>query len=500
MNDKPVRTRFAPSPTGAPHIGNMRTALYAWLLAKGSGGQFILRIEDTDQQRQDPSALAKILSGLRWLNLQWDEGLEVGGKHAPYIQSQRKEIYGEYAQRLIANGFAYHCDCSAERLELLRKRQAAAKQPTGYDGFCRSRTSKDLNKSITQGIPTVVRIKIRAAERISFVDTVYGDVAFDTGHLKDFVVLKSDGMPTYHLAHVVDDYLMEITHVIRGEEWISSTPRHILIMRGLNIPPPNYIHVPLILGKDKAKLSKRHGAISLLEYRAHGYLPEVITNYLALLGWSDGTEKEFFTRQELIAKFSPHRIQSHPAVFDPDKLTWMNGTYIRSSEPARLAELVRPFLEQRATEGGLPDSIARPINSEQLLRAAPLIQERITRLDQVAFALDFFFTQIPAPSAESLTQKAASPSAALEALEAAHTIISTESDFTSTALEAQFRAAAQKHNQKAGQFFYPIRIAITGRTIAPPLFQTIAALGRQTSVIRIEQALKSLQGQSQATT
>jgi len=282
----PVRVRFAPSPTGRPHVGGMRTAMFNWLLARHTGGRFILRIEDTDITRKVEGAVEYIMEGLRWLGLEWDEGPDVGGDYGPYYQSQRLALYQEAADRLVAQGDAYYCYCTPEELEARRRERAARKESTGYDRCCRDLTAEEREQKEAAGVPGVVRFKVPLEGQTSFTDLVYGDVVFDNGTIDDFVMLKSDGYPTYHLANVVDDHAMRISHVIRGEEWISSTPRHLLIYRALGYEPPQYVHHPLIIGPDRAKLSKRHGDVSILEFRESGYLPETMFNFIALIGWS----------------------------------------------------------------------------------------------------------------------------------------------------------------------------------------------------------------------
>ena len=371
MTVQPARTRFAPSPTGSPHIGNMRTALYDWMLAKSTGGSFILRIEDTDRERLRPETVAEMMDSLKWLGLDWDEGPDTDGPYGPYVQSMRKPLYTEAVERMLGNGSAYLCDCTPERLEELRQRQKAANQAPGYDGRCRGRDKAELGEAKQRGGPVVVRCATPFSGSISFTDTTYGKITFDLSRLNDFVILKSDGMPTYHLAHVLDDHLMKVTHVIRGEEWISSVPRHLLIQRGLGIEPPKYVHVPLLLGKDKAKLSKRHGAAAMEDYMRMGYLPDALVNYMSLLGWSPGTEREIFSRVELVRMFDLQNIQSHPAVFDMDKLAWMNGTYIRAMPEDELSDAMIPHLEKPHSEGGLPDTVERPVDRKTLRNSVP---------------------------------------------------------------------------------------------------------------------------------
>jgi len=313
---KPVRVRFAPSPTGYPHVGNIRTALFNWLFARHTGGKFIVRIEDTDVTRMIEGAVEAILDGLRWLGLDWDEGPEVGGNYGPSFQSQRLKFYQEAAQRLVSQGNAYYCYCSPERLEEMRAEQVRHKQPPGYDRRCRNLSQEERAQKEAEGVTPVVRFKTPLSGQTRFNDLIWGEVVFEHNTIDDFVLLKSDGYPTYHLANVVDDHLMEITHVLRAEEWLSSTPRHLLMYQALGFEPPQFAHLPMILGADRGKLSKRHGVVSITEYHEQGYLPETMVNFLALLGWSLDDKTEILSRKELIANFSLERVSRTGAIFN----------------------------------------------------------------------------------------------------------------------------------------------------------------------------------------
>ncbi len=493
MTTLPVRTRFAPSPTGSPHIGNMRTALYNWLLARHTKGQFILRIEDTDQERININAIQQITESLKWLGLDWDEGPDVGGMFEPYIQSQRKSFYSQAAATMVSKGYAYLCDCDQDRLSRIRQIQISNKQAPGYDGKCRTRPREEIEKSLKQGLPVVVRCKVPYTGNIAFKDRVYGTINFDLSKISDFVILKSDGMPTYHLAHVLDDHLMKITHVIRGEEWISSVPRHLLIQRGLEINSPLYAHVPLMLAKDKTKMSKRHGTSAISDYISKGFLPHAIVNYMALLGWSDGTNQELFSKEELIGNFNLSGIQSHPSIFNLDKLNWMNAIYIRQMDSEKLSNSLLPYLEREHSQGGLPDSVQRPINTDMLSRVVPLIKERIQRLEQASDAVDIFFDNIPLPNFATLTAKGPNVSSVIEFLKIALDICDSLEKFEAQYLEGFFRKTAKDKGFNTGKFFYPIRVAITSRTVAPPIFDTMAVLGRATTTKRIKRAITALE-------
>jgi glutamyl-tRNA synthetase len=478
------------------HIGGVRTALYAWLIARRTGGQFILRIEDTDQGRYDERAEQSIKDSLLWLGLEWDEGPDVGGPYGPYVQSQRLERYGEVARQLVESGFAYYDDTTPEELEELRVRQKAAGQAPGYDNRGRFKTKEDIEKSRAGGKPVVVRLKVPDNRKIKFDDTVRGEVEFDLSLLQDFIILKADGFPTYHLAHVVDDYDMKVTHVIRAEEWIPSTPRHVLIHEALGWETPVYVHVPQVLGKDKAKLSKRHGAASALEYRDQGFLPEAVFNFLALLGWSPGDDTEVMSRDEIISKFTLERILPSPAVFDMDKLTWLNGVHIRQLPVADLLERVMPFLERPEADGGLPDSVARPLDRSFVESLLPLVHERLKTLAEAAATLGFFFADDVRPNPADIPGRNSDPQKAIETLNASLELLKSAEPFEAGPLEEKFRALAESLGTKPGPMFTPVRVSVTGTTMAPPLFETIVAIGRERCVERIERAIKLLQAET----
>ncbi len=478
-----VRTRYAPSPTGEPHLGNIRTALFAWLLAKHHGGQFLLRIEDTDRQRLVEGGVEAQMETLRWLGIDWDEGPDKGGPHAPYTQSERLDIYQEHAGRLLASDWAYRCYCSSERLAEVRKAQQARKEPPRYDRHCRDLSPDDRARSEADSAPAVVRFKTPLSGETLTHDAIRGEVSFANDTLDDFVILKSDGYPTYHLAAIVDDHLMEITHVLRGEEWISSLPRHVLIYQAFGWEPPVFVHVSRILGSDRAKLSKRHGAHAALAYREMGYLPEAIVNFLALLGWSLDDKTEIIDLDTLIAAFDTDRLLTNPAVFNAEKLEWMNGVYIRNLKPEGLAERARPFLE---------DHLGRPVDAQKLAQIAPLIQERIKTLKDVVEMADFFFTEGPLDyePAALLGKKsfAGEGQRAVEALSSVIAAIEALDDWSHEALEGSVRPLAEEMGVKAGELFAVIRVAVTGKTAAPPLFETMAVLGRDVSLERLSAA------------
>ncbi len=474
-----VRVRFAPSPTGYPHVGNIRTALFNWLFARHSGGTFIVRVEDTDVARKVEGAVEAILDGLRWLGLDWDEG--------PYYQSQRLELYHEAAQRLVSQGDAYYCYCSPQRLEEMRAEQVRRKQPPGYDRRCRDLTEKERAEKEAEGITPVVRFKTPLSGQTRFNDLIWGEVVFENDTIDDFVLLKSDGYPTYHLANVVDDHLMEITHVLRAEEWLSSTPRHRLLYQALGFEPPQFAHLPMILGADRAKLSKRHGAVSITEYREQGYLPEAMVNFLALLGWSLDDKTEILPQPELISSFSLERVSRTAAILNRDKLNWMNGVYIRSLSLEDFTQRALPFLDS-----GLPAEVKRPLSIDYIRRIMPLIQERARTLAEVAELAQFFFVDQLDYAPGLLIGKGMNQKSASQALETAKQRLEPLEVFDAESLEVVLRPLAEELGLKTGQLFGALRVAVTGRTAAPPLFQTMSVLGRERCLRRIEAALDRL--------
>ncbi|HEY3413388.1 MAG TPA: glutamate--tRNA ligase [Armatimonadota bacterium] len=477
-----ARTRYAPSPTGPQHIGGLRTALYSWLLARQTGGQFLLRLEDTDRERYDAESERSIKNSLRWLGLDWDEGPEVGGPHAPYTQSERLPIYQEAAERLIAQGNAYRCYCTKQRLDEMRAAQQAAKLPTGYDRKCRNLTAEERAANEAAGLPSVVRFAMPADGSVTFTDAIRGDITFENGLLDDFVILKSDGYPTYQLAAPLDDVLMEITHIIRGEEWISSATKNILLTRALGHEPPIYAHLPLILGPDKKKLSKRNGDAAVKDYQDAGYLPEVLLNFIALLGWSEGTDQELYTREELISKFSLENVTNHPAVFDVVKLDWMNGLAIRAMSLSELAKRCVPYLQ---AAGLIPD----PVPAEMLAYIESVIaleQERLHKLADAPEMTAFFFKHDLEWDDKAL--KKVQADGAKEILSAAADALEATADWSFESVESAVRGLIETRGVKPGEVIHPVRAAVTGRTVGPGLFETIHVLGKAETIRRLRNA------------
>jgi glutamyl-tRNA synthetase len=486
-----IRTRYAPSPTGFPHVGNIRTALFAWLFARHNRGSFVVRIEDTDVARRVEGAVAAILDSLRWLGLDWDEGPEAGGKYGPYFQSQRLERYRQAAERLVKADHAYYCYCSPERLETMRKEQARRKQPPGYDRTCRNLSAEERAQKEAEGIIPVVRFKTPLTGQTRFTDNIWGEVVFENSTLDDLVLLKSDGYPTYHLANVVDDHDMEITHVIRAEEWLSSTPRHVLLYDALGYDQPQFAHLPMILGPDRSKLSKRHGAVSIAEYQKLGYLPEAMVNFLALLGWSLDDKTEIMSRQQLIDNFSLERVSRTAAIFNLEKLKWMNGVYIRSLTLEDFTRRALPFLDS-----GLPPEVKRPLAVDYIRQIMPLVQERAKTLDEVPGLTKFFFIDNLTYDSNLLVSKGMDVQSTRQALEASYRRLAQVPVFDAEALEALLRPLAAELGLKTGQLFGSLRTAVTGETATPPLFQTMAVLGKERCLKRIGAAIDLLSSPS----
>ena len=478
-SDTSVRVRFAPSPTGYPHLGNIRTALFNWLFARHHGGKFILRIEDTDIARKVEGAVEVILDSLQWLGLNWDEG--------PYFQSQRLSIYHEIAQRLLEESHAYLCYCSPERLETMRQEQAKRKQPPKYDRHCRDLTQHERTRLEATSITPVIRFKTPLEGETTFYDLIYGPVTFKHDTLDDFILLKSDGYPTYHLANVVDDHLMAISHVLRAEEWLSSTPRHVLLYQALNWQPPQFAHLPMILGPDRAKLSKRHGATNISEYQKQGYLPDAMVNFLALLGWSLDDRTELLSREELIKYFSLERVGKTAAVFNKDKLEWMNGVYLRKLSLGEFVQQAMPFLDRE-----LPESVERPLNDSYVSQVLSLIQERAKTLAEIPQLASFFFLDELQYDAGLLLSGKLDAKSAAKAITIASQKLKQVTTWDATTLEGVLRPLTTELNLGTGEFFGLLRVAVTGRTAAPPLFQTMAVLGKEKCLKRLDTALQSL--------
>ena len=491
-----VRTRFAPSPTGFQHIGGYRTALFSWLLARHYGGQFILRIEDTDTARTVPGAVDALLEGFRWLDLAWDEGPLVGGPLGPYYQTQRKALYEQYAEQLIAGGHAYRCFCSPERLQAVREELRKRGEPPRYDRLCRRLSPEEARSRAAAGETYTIRLAVPYDGQTRIDDALRGEIVFENANLDDAVLLKSNGYPTYHLAHIIDDHLMSISHVLRAEEWIPSAPLHVLIYQALGWRQPVWVHVPDVLGKDNKKLSKRRGALSLTEYRDLGYLPEAVLNYMALLGWSYDEKTDILSRDEIIAAFSLDRVGTSPGKYDEERLLYLNGYYIRQLAPNELVTRTLPFLERPVAEGGLPESVARPLDREYTKRVLLLEQERMKTLSDAAGMTEFFFVPEISYDAGLLIAKQMDAERTLDGLRRAERILLDAPQWEAHALEQPLRDLVAEMGVKPVQLFTSLRVAVTGRTVSPPLFETMEVLGRAVTLARVAQAIALLAGKS----
>jgi glutamyl-tRNA synthetase len=481
MNPITVRTRYAPSPTGMMHLGNLRTALYEFLIARSQNGRFILRIEDTDQERLVAGATEIIYQTLRTVGLTHDEGPDIGGPYSPYVQSERLRQYRPWAEQLVRTGQAYYCFCSKERLDTLRS--AAGAHAPGYDRHCRDLPADTVSHLLADGAPHVIRQKMPLDGATTFHDAVYGAITVDNRELEDQVLLKSDGFPTYNFANVVDDHLMAITHVVRGSEYLSSTPKYNLLYEAFGWPVPVYVHLPLIVGKDGQKLSKRHGATSFAELLAAGYLPEAVVNCIALLGWCPKDTREIFSLAELCQVFSIDGISKSPSVFDTDKLDWFNAAYIRALAPDAFRELIRPQLDRLFA--GKP--------CDQVLLAG-LLQPRLTRLTQMPDLVAFLIDRLPYDAALFTNQKnKTSPEQARQLLPQIRDRLAGLADWTYEAVHDGLMELTGALQVKTGQIMWPLRIALSGLTVTPGGAIEIAViLGRQETLDRLQLALDML--------
>ena len=497
--DSPARVRFAPSPTGHLHLGGLRTALFDWLWARKTNGQFILRIEDTDRKRFDPESLESLKNGLRWLGLEWDEGPEIGGPFGPYVQSQRQEIYREKAQELIDRGHAYRCYCTPERLASMREEQRRAGKSTGYDRQCRSLSDEEIRQRESEGATSVIRFAVPLEGVTVFHDLLRGDIEVENRQLQDDVLLKADGLPTYHLAAMVDDKLMEITHVLRGEEWLATAPIHKLIVEAFGWEMPVLVHLPVILDPSgKGKMSKRKKLVAgkeflalVHEFQDSGYLPDAMFNFLTNVGWNFDPEQEVFSREEAIDRFSLEEINPSAAALPYEKLDWLNGLYIRELTPSALKAALLPFLSRQL---GVSET---ELNSDRKLEVLiPVIQERIKRLDEAAGWIDWAYQDSDAisyPSPKLLIGRKLDAAQSIDMLRSGGQLLKEVEPFSAEAIHVAFREKAEELGVKAGSFFGPVRGAISGKKVSPPLFESIEALGRQETLQRIKHAVAYLE-------
>jgi glutamyl-tRNA synthetase len=481
---KKVKVRFAPSPTGDLHVGNIRTALFDWAFARHTGGTFLFRIEDTDTTRVTPEYIQAAIDTLKWLGLNWDEGPEVGGPNGPYLQSQRLDIYATWAQKFLDQGDAYHCYCSPDELEAVREAQRAANVAPGYNGHCRDLTADQIAAYKAEGREAVVRMRMPDGTT-AFTDAIRGEVTFDHKFVPDFVLVRADGSPLYTLAVAVDDVLMEVTHVLRGEDLLSSTPRQIRVYQAMGVKEsdyPTFAHLPFVMGQDNAKLSKRNGEVSIAWYREQGYLPEAICNYLALLGWSPGDDRENISMQELTELFTVEKVHSSPARFDMKKLEAINGDKIRALTLDEFLKWTLPFLTKAGIITGSDSEI------ELVKKALPLIQERIVKLDETPGLLKFLFVKEFAVDADAVAK--ITDGGSKDVLKRSIKELEGLSSWNHESIEAALRAALiEDMGLKPRIAFTALRIATTGSTISPPLFESMELLGQSTCISRISAAL-----------
>lgn len=525
MSDKEVRVRYAPSPTGMQHIGGVRTALFNYLYARSQGGKFILRLEDTDRTRYDEKYVQNLYDTMAWLGIEWDEGGEKGGEYGPYVQSERFELYKKYAQELVEKGEAYYCFCDSERLERIKKIQTENKMAPGYDRNCRHLTPEEVKANLDAGKPYVIRLKVPLEGETTFHDHLLGDITWKNEDISpDPVLLKSDGFPTYHLANIVDDHLMKISHVMRAQEWIPSTPLHVQMYRSFGWEHPEFCHLPMVNGSDGKKLSKRHGSTSLNEFRARGYLPQAIVNYVALLGCSYEEGRDFYTLDELAQRFKLEHLNKAPAVFDYKKLEFYNANYIRQLSTEELYKWTLPFITGTGDakleinpenpqpkpnvgpefsgvalgEDGEPYCVDKSMNmtsadvKKTLMGLMPLIQERLKFLTEAAEMVHFMFTEPAVPPVEQLIPKKLDQAKTKEVLENAREFVAKVFETDHEGAENFAKAKAEELGIKLGDFMMPVRMAVTGSRVSPPLIGSIAVLGKERALARLERTIATL--------
>lgn len=477
-----VRVRYAPSPTGAPHVGNLRTAVFDWLAARKYGGEFIARLEDTDRDpaRYRPEHIGEIEESLDWLGITPDEWWVSGGPSGPYVQSERLHLYREAADRLIGMRMAYKCFCTEERLAEMRRAQQRSGAPTGYDRRCRGLSDEDVARAEADGLPHTVRLAVPLEGRTEYTDLVYGRVTCENRHVDDQVLLKSNGWPTYHLAVVVDDHHMRITHAIRGEDWMPSTPKHVMIYEALGWEQPVWVHIPLTLGTDRKKLSKRHGSTQFTDFMRGGYLPEAMFNFMVLLGWSAGEEnRELMSVDEIVERFTLEGISKTPAVFDYDKLRWMNGEHIRRCDLSRLADLCKPYIPG-----------ADAADREYLITVLSLVRERMRLLTEASDLVGFFLRDPEAPAPEGQRKWLTGPEAARRLSLTASAVADAPDPWNSQAAEASINRVAEEMATPRAPVIHTTRVAVSGQTVGPGIFQMLEVMGRERVLRRLRRALE----------
>jgi glutamyl-tRNA synthetase len=487
-----MRVRFSPSPTGLTHLGSARTALYNFLIARKTGGAFLLRIEDTDQKRYDPSAEQDLISSLKWIGLEWDEGPDVGGSHKPYYQSQRKDIYRKHAEKLIEKGKAFYCFCTPEELKVVRETQQKRHEQPRYSGLCRMIPPQEAQQRVQNGESHVVRFKAPKEGSITVTDLLRGEITVENSKVDDMVLLKSDGHAVYHLATMVDDHLMQITHVLRGEEWLPSLPLHAHIYEAFGWQQPVWVHLSVFLKPSgKGKMSKRDTAemrltgqsIFMKDLAGMGYLPEGVTNWIALMGWGYDDHTEFFTMKDLIDKFDLAKLNPSPAAIDFKKLDHFNGLHIRAMDQSELAKRLIPYFDKAGFK----------VDAAQLAPIVPIIQTRMATLDEGPELAGFFFKEEVSVPAEMLVGKGMTASASLDAMRKALAIVESSAQFSAAAIEEPLRALAGQLSLKAGQLFGILRNAVTGQEVSPPLFESMEIVGREKVAARLQAAISRLE-------
>ena len=487
MKNKEIRVRFAPSPTGYLHIGGARTALFNWLYARHYKGAFVLRIEDTDQARSTEEAVNVILEGMKWLGLDWDEGPEKGGEYGPYYQMQRLHFYQEYTEKLLKDKKAYRCYCSREELAESREKSSKDGENPNYDRHCLNLSEEERKKYEAEGRKPVIRLKI-PAKKIVFVDLLRGEVTFDGELIGDFVIMKSDGIPTYNYAVVIDDAMMDITHVMRGDDHISNTPKQILIYEALGLTIPEFSHIPMIMGQDHTRLSKRHGATSVMEYEKMGYIAEAVVNYIAHLGWSSGDEREIFTKEELIKEFSLDKISKHASVFSMEKLNWFNSEYLKKMPVDSLTKMLLPFLKEANYIG---EESLSPEKNKYIKEVVKLMQGRFRNFIQFIEYTDYFFTDkidIEPQAFQNVLNKQGVP----DILQALQGQLFSLEYWNEENIENTVREVASSLQIKGGQIIHPTRVALSGKKVGPGLFEMMVVLGKEKTVKRLKEAVEKI--------
>ena len=485
-----VRVRYAPSPTGLQHIGGIRTALFNYFFAKSTGGKFILRVEDTDRERFSSESLQDLYDTLSWLGIDWDEGPVKGGPYGPYVQSERSELYRKYADQLVNDGKAYHCFCTSERLDKLREVQKKEKKNYGYDRHCRNLSKEEVLKKQSEGLKSVIRLKVPLEGETSFKDLILGTVTRKNKDISpDPVLLKSDGFPTYHLANVIDDHLMKISHILRAQEWIPSGAMHILLYKAFGWEPPAYCHLPMVMGKDGQKLSKRHGSTSVVDFRKRGYLPEAIINYVTMVGWAYDDSREFFTKAELEKLFSLEKINKAPGVFDYKKLEWFNGQYIRKKPKEEIIEAVLPYLKKDGI-------VSEDVSEEEMTiikNMMGFMTERLHFISDISDLSKFLFRDIESYTLQDLIPKKMDYAGTLIVLKGVHSLVENFETRSDEENEQLFRQKSEELEVKLGSFLMPLRVAISGSKVSPPIFESLRLLGSKKALDRIDTVIDLLE-------